>query len=90
MICYECELSGTRQDAVALCHHCSAALCAEHAVALPDPITEQSPILRVVVLPLQARLFLCHTCMRALEQTTNAAREHVGPVRSESDLVHTS
>jgi len=43
MVCYECELSGIRRDAVALCHHCSAALCSEHAAALCDPITERYP-----------------------------------------------
>ena len=92
MICYECELLGTRRDAAALCHHCSAALCSEHAAVLNDPVNEQYPILRVVVLPLQARLFLCNTCKQALEQTTkwNAARDHVGQFVSELDRVHTA
>jgi hypothetical protein len=90
MVCYECELSGIRRDAVALCHHCSAALCSQHAAALSDPITERYPILRVVALPLQARLFLCMTCKQALEKTTkcNAAKNHVGQFVSESDAVH--
>jgi hypothetical protein len=94
MICYECQqLSGTRQDATALCHHCSAALCSKHAAVLSDPVTELYPILRVAVLPLQARLFLCHTCKQALEQTTktwNPPRDRVGQAVSESDLIHTS
>jgi hypothetical protein len=90
MICYECQLSGRRHDAVALCHHCSAALCSTHASVLSDPVTERYPILRVAVLPLHARLFLCDTCRQALEQTTNKwspVKDHVGQVVSESDLV---
>ena len=92
MICYECQLSGVRQDAAALCHHCSAALCSKHAAVLSDPVTERYPILRVVVLPLQARLFLCNTCRKALEQTTKGgvAKHDVGQSVSESDLVHTA
>ena len=94
MICYECQqLLGERQDAAALCHHCSAALCSKHAAVLSDPVTELYPILRVAVLPLQARLFLCDTCKQALEQTTkkwNPATDHVGQSVSESDLIHTA
>jgi hypothetical protein len=90
MICYECERSGLRRDAVALCHHCSAGLCSEHAAGISDPITEQYHILSVVVLPLQARLFLCVTCKQALEQTTkwNATKSRVGQFVPESDVVH--
>jgi hypothetical protein len=88
MICYECELLGKRRDAAAMCHHCSGALCSEHAAVLSDPVTEQYPIFRVVVLPLQARLFLCNTCKQALEQTKKSAEDHVDQFVSESDLVH--
>jgi len=90
MICYECQILGTRHDASALCHHCSAALCSAHAAVLSEPVTERYPILRVAVLPLQARLLLCNTCRQALEQTTkkwNPARDHVGQAVAESDLV---
>jgi hypothetical protein len=93
MICYECQLLGTRQDAAALCHHCSAALCSKHAAVLSDPVTERYPIVRVVTLPLQARLFLCNTCKQALEQTTkkwHPEKDHVGQSVSELDLVHTN
>jgi hypothetical protein len=38
MICYECRSRGETRDAVALCHHCSAALCGEHALVLSDPV----------------------------------------------------
>jgi hypothetical protein len=55
MICYECQSRGETRDAVALCHHCSAALCAEHALVLSDPVTAQYPVCKTVTLPLRAR-----------------------------------
>jgi len=69
MICYECQQAGRTRDAVALCHHCSAALCPEHALILSDPVTAQYPVCQTVVLPLRARVFLCGTCREALRQT---------------------
>ena len=71
MICYECLQAGSRRDAVALCHHCSAALCIDHATILSDPITAQYPVCQTVVLPLRARVFLCSVCREALRQKTS-------------------
>ncbi len=69
MICYECQVAGKTCDAIALCHHCSAALCREHALTISDPITAQLPVCKTVSLPLRARIFLCSTCLQALRQT---------------------
>lgn len=69
MICYECRQVDQRRDAVALCHHCSAALCPDHALIFSDPVTSQYPICKTVVYPLRARVFLCSTCREALLQT---------------------
>jgi hypothetical protein len=69
MICYECLKGGKSQYAVGLCHHCSAALCREHAHIVADSITTTYPLMRTVVLPLEARLLLCGTCVAALGQT---------------------
>jgi hypothetical protein len=77
MICYECQQAGKTRDTVALCHHCSAALCPEHALILSDPVTAQYPVCQTVVLPLRARVFLCGTCREALRQTIEDA--HKGP-----------
>jgi hypothetical protein len=74
MICYECQQAGKRRDASALCHHCSAALCQEHALVLADPVTAQYPICKTVILPLRARVFLCSTCKDALQQTIESSR----------------
>ncbi len=68
MRCYECLHADTSRDAVGLCHHCSAALCADHACVVADPITDIRPLMREVVLPKQARLLLCGICKAALEQ----------------------
>lgn len=68
MRCYECLHADTSRHAVGLCHHCSAALCADHAKLVADPITDIRPLMLEVVLPKQARLLLCGTCKAALEQ----------------------
>ena len=87
MICYECHKAGKKRDTVALCHHCSAALCPEHALILSDPVTARSPICKTVVLPLRARVFLCGKCHEALRQTAENFVEHAGtPV----DYAHVS
>ena len=68
MICFECAKSGARREAAALCHHCSAALCLDHARTVEDPIRSIAAICKPVVLPKHARLVLCDTCLAALEQ----------------------
>ena len=75
MICYECQRTHKTRDAVALCQHCSAALCPEHALILSDPVTAQCPVCKTVVLLLRARVFLCSTCREALRQTINENRK---------------
>ena len=85
MICYECQRAGKTRDAVALCHHRSAALCQEHALILSDPVTAQYPVCKTVVLPLRARVFLCSTCREALRQPRESNSEWIGgPVEHES------
>ena len=75
LICYERHQGGKRRDAVALCHHCSAALCPEHSLILIDPVTAQYPVCKTVVLPLRARVFLCSACHEALRQNIDDSRE---------------
>lgn len=84
MFCYECQQAGRTRDAVVLCHHCSAALCPEHALILSDLVTAQYPVCQTIVLPLRARVFLCGTCREALRQRTEGNRE-----LSESPADHT-
>ncbi len=65
MICYECTMKGTRREAVALCSHCNAALCADHAEVITTPVTVSYPVAATIVLPLRARHIycsLCHSC----------------------------
>jgi len=68
MHCYECSKAGTNSEAVGLCHHCSAALCVDHACIVADPVTTTYPLNRTVVLPKSARMLLCGTCLQALRQ----------------------
>ena len=68
MLCYECFQAGTRHDAIGICHHCSVALCPDHAHVISDPVTAVHILMRVDVLPKKARLVLCDTCLSALHQ----------------------
>jgi hypothetical protein len=68
MRCYECSKADRDREPVGLCHHCSAALCADHACIVADPVTTTYPLVTTVVLPKKARLFLCGTCLQALRQ----------------------
>jgi hypothetical protein len=78
MHCYECLQNNVTREAVGLCHHCSAALCAEHTWVVDDPVTGGVPLVRTVVLPKPARLLLCGTCKAALEQPRSGHAEYVG------------
>jgi len=68
MHCYECLRVGVEKSAIGLCHHCSAALCKDHAQVVADPVIGVEPLVKRVVLPNRARLLLCATCNAALEQ----------------------
>jgi hypothetical protein len=68
MECYECLQSGVTRETVGLCHHCSAALCADHIVVVEEPLMIKRLLAPVTIPPKRARLFLCSTCNEALEQ----------------------
>jgi len=68
MHCYECSQAGLAREAIGICHHCSAALCPDHACAVADPVMAQYLLGRTVILPKEARQILCNTCRTALEQ----------------------
>lgn len=68
MNCLECEQNGVHRPAVALCHNCSAALCREHAVVVPQHLMASMPVCRTVDLPVPARVILCQTCHEAMSQ----------------------
>lgn len=73
MCCYDCSKAGQRQDAVGICHHCSAGICKEHVAIVDDPVTMTVLVERKIILRLKARLLFCKTCLKALQQ------EHVDP-----------
>jgi hypothetical protein len=78
MICFECAKFGLSREAVGLCHHCSAALCPQHARTMEDPVTATCVMFKPTALPKHARLILCSICRDALEQShevLNAAKE---------------
>lgn len=78
MQCYECSRANITRDAVGLCHHCGAAVCAQHICAVDDPVTAGVPLVRTIVLSKKARLLLCNTCKGALEQARSSHSEYIG------------
>jgi hypothetical protein len=81
MFCYECSKAGNHHEAIGLCHHCSVALCEDHGTAIADPVTKIVPLMREVVLPKEARLLLCGTCLAALQQVRDCVVEVKSPAR---------
>lgn len=69
MNCMDCAQQAVDRVAVALCHHCYAALCHEHAKVLEEPLERRVPIRKTEPAPRSARLVLCEVCRAAFEQT---------------------
>ncbi len=76
MHCYDCSRLGRSTQALGLCHHCSAAICEEHASVIPEPVMGGHPLVQTVELPKRARLMLCGTCKVALGQPHSRHPEH--------------
>lgn len=76
MSCYECAVQGVQREAIGTCHHCSVALCQEHAHMEPEPVVatyddRTHPSMQgTLELPLKARMLLCQVCRTALAQRT--------------------
>ena len=92
MQCFECFETGAEREAIGLCHHCSAALCAHHAIVVPDPIMTTEPLFKTVILPKRARLLLRSTCKQALAQRggmagARIANDGTGEHEQETDPV---
>lgn len=68
MECYQCLQAGVSREAAGLCHHCSAALCAEHIRVVEDPVTLTCILRESTDLPRRGRILLCEICKAALEQ----------------------
>ena len=48
MNCLDCTLAGTTTPAVATCHSCGAAVCADHAVIQPHYLQRVVPLNRLI------------------------------------------
>ncbi|MFD9128647.1 DUF2180 family protein [Kitasatospora sp. NPDC059571] len=64
MDCYDCHTAGRTATALAVCHHCGAGLCADHARALPDVVRHLSGTGSAAV-SAPARRIACTTCAPA-------------------------
>lgn len=69
MNCMDCAQQGVSRVAVALCHHCSAALCHDHAKVIDEILERRLPIFKTEPAPRNARLVLCEVCRAAFAQT---------------------
>jgi hypothetical protein len=79
MNCLDCALSGTTSPAVAICHSCGAAVCAEHAVIGPHHLYRVVPLDRHIPIEPPARLVACTTCaaaQHALQHPEALSRPH--------------
>jgi hypothetical protein len=71
MICYVCDQSGRREEALAICIVCGVGLCREHVVREELPVWET---LHTGLgeqrrgLPLRLPRFVCAECHQALRQ----------------------
>lgn len=68
MECYQCLQAGVTREAAGLCHHCSAALCAEHVRVIEDSVVLTNILAGSRDLPKRGRILLCDTCKAALDQ----------------------
>jgi hypothetical protein len=65
MNCLDCALAGTTNAAVATCHSCGAAVCANHAIIQPHHLHRIVPLNRPIPVEPPARLITCDTCAAA-------------------------
>lgn len=64
MNCYDCAREDRNVAATAVCRHCGAAVCIEHAHATADLVTRNAGM-GLSTLPLHARRITCTTCYEA-------------------------
>lgn len=65
MNCFDCAAIGESATAVAVCHDCGAAVCADHAVARDHHLTRRVTIARLIVVEPPGRLIRCQVCAAA-------------------------
>lgn len=71
MNCYDCAQEGRTVPATAVCRHCGAAVCTEHAHVTGD-LVQRTVGMGPTVRPLPARRITCVTCYDA-EHSGNPA-----------------
>ena len=65
MNCLDCSTGGESSMAVAVCHDCGAAVCADHAVARDHHLTRTVTINRIIVVEPPGRFIRCQVCTAA-------------------------
>lgn len=80
MNCLDCTLAGATTPAVATCHSCGAAVCADHAVIQPHHLQRVVPLNRLIPVDPPARIIACTICaaaQHAAEHPEPASRHHL-------------
>ncbi len=70
MNCFECATTtpaATDRAAVAVCAHCGAAVCVDHATVAPHHLTLVEPLILTVPVEPPARRIYCPTCAAAID-----------------------
>jgi hypothetical protein len=76
MNCLDCTLAGATTPAVATCHSCGAAVCADHAVIQPHHLQRVVPLNRLVPIEPPARVIACEVCAAAQNAAQHAEPAH--------------
>ena len=78
MNCLDCTLAGATTPAVATCHSCGAAVCADHAVIQPHYLQRVVPLNRLIPIEPPARVIACEVCAAAEDAVQHPEPAHHG------------
>jgi hypothetical protein len=89
MNCYDCALSGATRPAVAICHHCGAALCPDHTIPGQHTLfVVRATNHHAPVEPPERRIW-CQTCAAAIDAANELSpARQANRTRTASDLPH--
>ena len=82
MHCLDCAMNALDRDAVAVCAHCGAGVCLDHAVVVPHRLTRPAALLRQDPVDPPARRLPCLTCAAAEQAAGVPAARRSGQVQA--------
>jgi len=82
MHCLDCAMNALHRGAVAICAHCGAGVCLDHAVVAPHRLTRGAVLLRQDPVDPPARRILCLSCAAAEQAAGAPAGRAIRPRQS--------